>query len=228
MTDNKTDKKYRFDIYPKINTTQMDKLLPQITNAFENVKSLPLWWICGRKQNFGFRPSFTKLYLEGLTKKWLSLLKDNIVITPIVFYTCDKKNIELTTPDNEKDVEDFHVYHHYNILISWVENNIIHIERYEPSNINYQGNLDTKLKDLFVNTLRKYTTKDVKYELISPTGLQNKTKDKTLCGHHILFYVIYRLKYGKEKTQEQLNTTNDVNKFKSFCECMTEYTMEQD
>ncbi len=141
-----------------------------------------------------------------------------------VFYACDQSN-----PENEEklrhDGDDFLVYSHYNMLISYLnDKGEIYLERYEPANTHYQGNLNQLMEKLFVSTFGKYTKRDIKFNLISEKGLQNRYKDRTLCGHHILYWLIYRLKYGKDKAIEILNNPDTVSSssFKKFCLCMTD------
>lgn len=214
---------------PKINTQKMNDIIKQLFEGekafFESTARTSLFWICGRKDSFGFRPSFKNTFLPNIMKDWCTKLESGrVVITPIAFYACDQSN-----PENEEklrhDGDDFLVYSHYNMLISYLnDKGEIYLERYEPANTHYQGNLNQLMEKLFVSTFGKYTKRDIKFNLISEKGLQNRYKDRTLCGHHILYWLIYRLKYGKDKAIEILNNPDTVSSssFKKFCLCMTD------
>lgn len=217
---------------PKIDTNKINDMFGEVIQSFRMVsKTIPLW-ICGRSTSFGFRPSLHQ-YLPEITKKWLSEMEQGkIIITPIIFYTCDAKNIEnvldhtemTETADNVDGGGYFLVNNHYNVLISFITSDgHIQIERYEPSNSENQGNLNNGLSNLFISLLREYTKRVVKFELVSPKGLQAIYKDKTLCGHHILYWSIYRLKYGVKASIEMIKDGVSSLRFEKFCKCITDY-----
>lgn len=209
-------------VVPKINTKMMDEVLGDVITNFSGTTKTSSLWICGRSSSFGFRPSLNvKAIFSDLVKKAKS---GYIVITPIVFYICDSENIEEESKLGEnEDRSKFLVFHHYNILLSYLKkDNTLNIERYEPSDSKNQGNLDTRLSKLLLDNI----VIKAKYELIHPFGLQAVIKDKVLCGHHILYWLFFRLKYGKSATIEMLarseHSPGTLDKFKGFCKDMTE------
>ena len=196
----------------KINTSDIAILLKQIATLC-SFKTIDPIWICGRKKNFGFRPSLEKNYLPYMTSKWIDYLRNGYnVVIPIVFYNCNENDTE--KHDGINLSSDFLVFNHYNILFSYLdENNVIQIERYEPSTIKYQGDLNEKMESLFKSLFKDIR---VNFNLVSDSGLQNINKDKYLCGHHILFWVLHRVKYGKIESVNIINK-NSIEKFKNFC-----------
>lgn len=193
-----------------IDTKKMEYLLQDLLSSFNKVKLIPSLWICGRSSTFGIRPSQQSIFLN-----WKNVLKRGFVcVTPIVFYGCDSNNLEDVNefPENK---EDFLVNNHYNILVSYIDNNKhIKIERYEPNDSTIQGNLNYKLEKLFTYYFRPFK---VNFKLVNPQGLQYMHKDKKLCGHHILYWVIYRLKYGLEKSINLIYNSSSTHTFGSFC-----------
>jgi hypothetical protein len=218
-----------FDAIPKINTSQMDELLARITPSFRGARQTGGYWICGRSTTFGFRPSFKKEYLPIMIKEWYSSLSQGyIMITPLIFYICDHNDPEVVisspTPDDKKN-NDFLVYNHYNLLISHLtQDGSIYIERYEPADSSMQGDLDSRLETLFKNTFKTVTKQSINYKLINPVGLQSKYGDNTLCGHHILYWAIYRLKYGDKAAVKLIEShTDNGHGFVKFCSCLNEF-----
>jgi len=63
----------------------------------------------------------------------------------------------------------------------------------------------------------EHLNKKIKY--ISTEGLQSKLNDKRLCGYHILYWMIYRLKHGKDKTEIML-VASKAKPFLEFCRCL--------
>ncbi len=212
---------------PKIDTNKIDDMVGELIKSFRMVsKTIPLW-ICGRSESFGFRPSLNR-YLPDITQKWVSEMEQGkIIISPIIFYTCDANNIENVTSQEVTSYNDtnyFLVNNHYNVIISYINSNgIIQIERYEPANSNNQGKLNNNISNLFSDLLKKYTKRSIKFELVSPKGLQANYKDKTLCGHHILYWSIYRLKYGFKASVEMVQDKMSFSRFEKFCQCITDY-----
>ena len=197
------------DVINLIDTKKMDVILQELISSFNGVKLIPSIWICGRSSTFGIRPSQKDIFLN-----WLNILKRGyITVTPIVFYGCDVNNLEKS--NGEHDQTDFMVYNHYNILLSYIDKRgKIHLERYEPANSEKQGNLNNKLEKLFKDGFK---TQNIDFQLISSKGLQHIHKDTKLCGHHILYWLIYRLKYGLEKSIELVNNPDSNPLFESFC-----------
>lgn len=161
-----------------------------------------------------------------MIQEWFNSIDQGfLMITPLIFYICDRDDPEniITgpTPDDKKD-NDFLVYNHYNLLISHLTSDgDIYIERYEPADVKMQGDLDSKLEALIRETFATVTTKKIIYRLIHPTGLQSKYGDNTLCGHHILYWAIYRLKYGDDKAVQLIVDKGDSGKgFVKFCSCL--------
>jgi hypothetical protein len=216
-----------FKDIPVIDTVQMDQLLAKLTPIFKGVRQTGGYWICGRSSKFGFRPSFNRDWLPKMIKEWIQLLETGyIVITPLIFYTCDKDDPENVLVHQELfDKEDFLVNNHYNVLISHLtKDGTIYLERYEPADTTMQNNLDDRLKKLFIETFAKVSSRKVDYRLISQTGLQAKYKDTTLCGHHIVYWIIYRLKYGDDKSISLITDPSDTGKgFLKFCSCLNEF-----
>jgi hypothetical protein len=209
-------------IIPKINTIQMDDILKEVIGSFSMTVQTASLWICGRAASFGFRPSMP---LSKIMTDWIDKLKAGfVVITPIVFYTCASDNIE-NIEDNRrgsKGGRDFLVYNHYNILISYLTaKGSINIERYEPADSLVQGNLNFQLKSLFEAQFKKYTDTPISFALVAPKGLQANYKDRRLCGHHILYWTIYRLKYGLQAAISVLSDPSVNQRFERFCNCMS-------
>lgn len=194
---------------PKISTSEIGGVFNELVLNFKATKTVNPLWICVNESNFGFRQSFVKEYLDQTFAEWtFNLQKGNVVITPLVFYDCSSTE--------EK-------YSHYNSLISYVDSTgSIQIERYEPDDSTTQGKLNERLRDLFRMTFKKYTNTDVVFSLVAPKGLQNANQDRTLCGHHILYWTIFRLKYGLSAALLMLSNSNALNRFKTFCSCITD------
>ena len=191
---------------PIINTKEMNKLIKQFGSMFPQTYCSPAIWICAQIGKIGFRPD--KDLLTDIFKNWIRKLEEwKIVITPVVFYQCRETGL-------------FHIKNHYNLLISWIDSDKkIRLERYEPDDATTQRGLDSELEQLLVKTLQKYTRRNISYYLVSQFGLQMKFGDKTLCGYHILYWLIYRLKYGLEQSQKMLMNPN-IRYFNDFCSCI--------
>jgi acylphosphatase len=208
-----------------INTDQMTIIIKETLKIFKASSRTECLWINGRISNFGFRPSFKKDYLPSILKGWIQDLREGkIVITPIVFYPSAKEDPEKFM--KVKDRENFHAYHHYNILFSWInDQGVIEIERYEPGDSTKQSNLDSEMKKLLLQTFREETKESINYTLIAPKGLQAKFGDSKLCGHHILFWMLYRLKKGRKKALDLLSSEKDAGAaFQKFCDSMGHFT----
>lgn len=207
---------------PKINTSKMNEIFKELVGSFKMVDRITPLWICGREKNFGFRPSLEKDYLPAILKNWIEKVENGyVLIIPIVFYICDAKDRELITTDTSE----FLVLNHYNVLVSYMDaNKQIIIERYEPSNSLLQKDLNDRMKKLFMSSLKKYTNKNIIFKLVAPKGLQAIYKDKTLCGHHILYWTMYRLKYGLENSITMITEEITSKRFERFCQCMKEST----
>ena len=208
---------------PIINTAKMDEILKDTVKLFKGgvIDRITPLWICGRSQTFGWRPSFKKTYLPAITRHWIDQLsKGKIIIAPIVFYACADNDVS-----EEERRNKFLVFHHYNLLITRLTpTGGIHIERYEPSDADYQGNLDERLSKLLIDNFKEHTGKTITYNLVGRKGLQAVLKDKTLCGHHIIYWLIYRFKHGQEEFNKLLRDSTSANeKFITFCKCMSNY-----
>jgi hypothetical protein len=200
---------------PNIKSNQIVNLLSKFCDKFKHVYVTSNLWICGRIEQFGFRPKQVP-YLKDIYSNWVSkLMNGYIVVTPVIFYKCDAVNAEKV--NNDESDTNFMVGSHYNVLISYLDaTNIIQIERYEPSNATYQGNLNNLLGVLITSTMREFTECVVHYEKVAKEGLQCILKDKLLCGYHIVYWVIYRLKYNLIKALEMLDNP-EIDKFIRFC-----------
>ncbi len=152
-------------------------------------------------------------------KEWLRKLERGVVIVPIVFYACSEKDPE-RVDETQPQTRDFLVYSHYNILISYLQKGEVVIERYEPADATRQGDLNEKLSHLLSGLFTPYQRK-IKYLLVAQRGMQAKHGDKTLCGHHIVYWIIYRLKYGLERSQKVLLPSSE-DSFLEFCRCITD------
>lgn len=208
---------------PKLNTDQINFVFKKMVTYFKAVQRITPFWICAREKNFGFRPSFEKQFLQPNVKLWTNYLNQGFtVIVPIVFYSCEEKDIENVEDTKGKLYDpDFLVYNHYNVIVSYIDsNNNIILERYEPSGISRQGNLQDRLSDLFTNLFKQYTRKKVEFKIVAPKGLQSKYGDTRLCGHHIVYWTIYRLKYGLQQSINMLTDDASDDLFSNFCECM--------
>jgi hypothetical protein len=215
---------------PKINTNQMNDIFKEISASFKmTARTTPLW-ICGRAQNFGFRPSLERDFLPNITRDWVKKLEGGyVMITPLVFYTCDANNTENVEERGEKESDpNFLVYNHYNVLLSYLDaNGEIQVERYEPSRAASQGNLHEMLSSLIVGLFKNYTNRSVKFNLVTPKGLQAIYKDRRLCGHHILYWTIYRLKYGLKASVNMITDKSTSERFERFCKCMTDFKLSK-
>jgi hypothetical protein len=209
----------------KINTTEMEHILKEFIKLYKNTRvSTTSIWVCGRDDKFGYRPAFKKFYLDALVKDLLRKTREGyIVVVPLVFYACKKDNIDkVESIIKGNSTSDFMVYNHYNILVVREESSkkSLIIERYEPANVKYQKDLHSKLQTLFSSTFIEFG-KTVKLELVMEKGLQHKYQDKTLCGYHILFWVLYRLSNGIEASREIFESPSAIDKFEQFCICMS-------
>lgn len=211
------------DRYPKIDTVAMTQVIVELTKGFRGVETTPALWICGRSSTFGLRPSLIEEFLPGIMRGWTEKLERGyIVATPIVFYTCKSGAIEIAEAPRGIPDEEFLVYNHYNILLSYIDSSgKIQIERYEPAFIDTQGNLQLRMEKTVKNVFRQYSPRDVKFSLVAERGLQALNKDTTLCGHHILYWMVYRLKYGKKASAKMLSSEESLEKFRRFCVCVT-------
>lgn len=215
------------NVVPKIDSNQMNIVFKELVKSFKMVERITPLWICGRKTNFGFRPSLIP-FLQDILKHWISQVEQGkVVVVPIIFYTCDSKDIEKVEKIEEDKTQenginpDFFVYNHYNVLVSYMTSNgSINIERYEPSNSLYQGNLQENLVSLFMNFFKKHTSRKIIFKLVTPKGLQAIYKDRTLCGHHIVYWTIYRLKHGLKNSIEMLTDELTIPRFERFCRCI--------
>lgn len=149
------------------------------------------------------------------------------MVTPIIFYTCAADNTENLEERGDKISDpNFLVYNHYNVLISYLTGEgVIHIERYEPSSTSAQGNLQEVMANLFIGLFKQYTKRTVEFKLVAPKGLQAVYKDKRLCGHHIVYWTIYRLKYGLKASINMITSDQTSARFERFCNCMSESTV---
>lgn len=209
---------------PKIDSNQMNLVFKELVKSFQMVERITPLWICGRKNNFGFRPSLNS-FLPSIITNWISQVQQGkIVVIPIIFYTCDSNDIEKVEKVEEEKTQgnpDFFVYNHYNVLVSYLTSDgVINIERYEPSNSLYQGNLQENLVYLFTNLFKTYTSRKILFKLVTPKGLQAIYKDKKLCGHHIVYWTIYRLKYGLKDSIEMIHDKSTIPRFERFCKCI--------
>lgn len=210
---------------PKIDTNQINGVLKDLVSSFKMVQHVHPLWICGRSKNFGFRPSLEKNYLPKITEEWVSFLeKGFVVITPLVFYTCSAEDIEKLS--EERNNQNFLVYNHYNVLISYIDKfGKIVIERYEPSDSTKQGILQKYLSQLICENLKKYTQRTLHFQLVAPQGLQAIYGDNQLCGHHIIYWTIYRLKYGLKASVNMLSDSKTGKRFEQFCRCITDFRL---
>lgn len=208
-----------FSETPKINTSKMEAVMNGVASRFQQTHSLPSLWICGRSSRFGLRPSLVRDYLSRMMDEWFRKLEKGVVIVPIVFYACSDKDAE-KVDETQPQSKDFLVYSHYNILISYLQRGEVVIERYEPADATRQGDLNERLRGLLTELFAQYHRK-VRYLLVAERGMQAKHGDKTLCGHHIVYWIIHRLKYGFEKSREVLRPEKE-DTFVEFCRCITD------
>jgi hypothetical protein len=215
---------------PKINTNEINNVYKAMIASFNGAKRITPLWICAREKNFGFRPSLETNHLPQIMFDWIASMKLGlVVVVPLIFYSCEEKNIE-NAEDTQGKLFDpnFLVYNHYNVLISYIaSDDSITIERYEPSSISQQGKLQEKLEDLFKNSFSNYTRRVVNFKLVAPKGLQAKYGDTRLCGHHIVYWTIYRLKYGLQASVDMLTDNVSIDRFDSFCKCMKDLGIAQ-
>ncbi len=207
----------------------MDTMLREIVASFRGTRSLNPIWICARQSKFDFRPGFKKVFLASLFKQWAQYIEEGyVVVVPVVFYLCSAEEPDkVINHPTEEDIKsgDFIVENHYNILLSFLDSkNRLCVERYEPANTLLQGDLNLRMERLIRNTMSSYSGYKLQYSLVHPHGLQSKYYDNTLCGHHILYWIIFRLKYGKEKAIELIeNKLDRGTKFAQFCECLLSF-----
>ena len=192
---------------PLIATNRMDTMMKQLTGLFSQTTSVHALWICAESTRFEFRPSQKRTFLTGLFKELIMLLENHtVVVAPVVFYQC-----RTSTTDK------FLVSNHYNVLIMWLDaNGVIQIEKYEPGRST--PTLDTKLKNLLQLEFKKYTFRPVIYYSAVSTGLQRQ--DERLCGYHIIYWTMYRLKYGLSRARQMV--TEGTEGFAKFCRCIAE------
>lgn len=216
---------------PKIDSSKINDVFQEISPMFRSVtRSSPLW-ICGRESSFGFRPSLEKFIPGIMTNLIPNLESGKIVLTPLIFYTCGADDPEKVLSSKVRTYErrtyerrtderrsDFLVSNHYNLLITYINSSgVITLERYEPANATRQSSLNEKLTILFTKLFRKYSKRTVKFELIAPKGLQSLNRDADLCGHHIVYFAVYRLKYGKNESVRMLTSEDSKIRFQTFC-----------
>lgn len=130
----------------------------------------------------------------------------HVVAVPVIFYHC-QQDYEKSIPGQHSS--DHYVDLHYNILLIYYLDGII-FERYEPHSTLLQGNFASVLEGLFA----QFSEEKISFELFAEKGLQSLKKDK-LCGHHILYWVRHRLKFGKKVTRFEF-TQRQEETYKKF------------
>lgn len=205
-----------------IDTTEMNRLIGQFVSLFPRTASTPGLWICGRIDKFGFRPSFERDHLEKVLTDWIKNLNEwKVMVTPVIFYHCKSSDHD-QEEKKEKNTGKFFVKNHYNMLISWIDaTGNIKIERYEPADTSTQGILDDKMEDLLIKSFKRFSRRKISYYLVSDRGLQYTSKDDTLCGYHILYWLLYRLKYGLDKAIKMLHDGLNMPMFREFCKSLS-------
>ena len=175
-----------------ISSSKIEQLLKETVHSFQNTHAFPPFWICTRKEKVDFRSSSKEMVKQNVQLAIRLAKQGHVVVIPLIFYHC-QQDYEKSIPHEHSS--NHYVDLHYNILLIYYSNGIV-FERYEPHSTLLQGNFASELEKLFA----QFSEEKISFQLFAEKGLQTLNKDK-LCGHHILYWISQRLKFGKKVTQ---------------------------